>query len=380
MSDTVQADRPAAPGLALLCEAFSRAARKPHGAGARLVVINTRMSQVLLAGPLAIKLRRAWPAFAPVAARRAALTGELRCNRRLSPSVYLGVLPIPAPEALARGQAIGLTARASGARRAMGTGLAWPTGGEPVTDWALVMRRLPRARMLDQAIRAGTASTDDIDRVAVRLAEFYRTATPARVAPARLLARIDREQRNNRSQLLALADRLAPSPRSPARGAARAHLIALLDRSDAAWCAHRALVEQRVACGAMVEAHGDLRPEHVCLTDPIELIDRLEFDRLLRLLDPWEELCLLGLLCAAAGGAWIGPRLARTLEQAMPQARPAGALLAFYCTHHALVRARLALAHLRDARAARRRHWLALTRRYLSYAEAALDGWNSLGT
>jgi len=130
----------------------------------------------------------------------------------------------------------------------------------------------------------------------------------------------------------------------------------------------------------MVEAHGDLRPEHVCLTDPIELIDRLEFDRLLRLLDPWEELCLLGLLCAVAGGAWIGPRLARTLEQAMPQARPAGALLAFYCTHHALVRARLALAHLRDARAARRRHWLALTRRYLSYAEAALDGWNSLGT
>jgi aminoglycoside phosphotransferase family enzyme len=395
MSETVKVDRPAAPGLALLCEALSKAEPRPRGASARLVVINTRMSQVLLAGPFAIKLRRAWPAFASAAARRTALEGELRCNRRLSSSVYLGVLPIPAPAGAAWQQEIGSAAGSVGGQRLATdvppcacSGVAWPLSAWPdstlaiaeqpiaaqrIVDWALVMRRLPHARMLDQAIQTGTASTGDIDRVAARLAEFYNTTTPLRVAPARVLARIDREQRNNRRQLLALADQL-----SPARGAARVHLIALLDRSDAAWCSHRALVEQRIACGAMVEAHGDLRPEHVCLIDPIELIDRLEFDRSLRLLDPWEELCLLGLLCALAGGAWIGPRLAHTLERAMHQSRPARGLLAFYCAHHALVRARLALSHLHEARAPRRRHWLSLTRRYLSYAEAALDGWNSL--
>lgn len=205
MSDTVQADRPAAPGVALLCDAFSKPAREPCGEGARLVVINTRMSQVLLAGRLAIKLRRAWPAFEAAGARRAALTGELRCNQRLSPSVYLGVLPIPAPAGPASQRVIESIAGSLGAPRSAARGSltvgwysgwplsAWPisassAGEPPVADWALVMRRLPRARMLDQAIRAGTTSIDDMDRVAVRLAGFYMMATPLRGACERVLA------------------------------------------------------------------------------------------------------------------------------------------------------------------------------------------------
>jgi aminoglycoside phosphotransferase family enzyme len=45
-------------------------------------------------------------------------------------------------------------------------------------------------------------------------------------------------------------------------------------------------MDQRIQNGHFVEGHGDLRPEHVCLTHPIEIIDCLEFDRNLRLHDP----------------------------------------------------------------------------------------------
>lgn len=133
--DTVATDWPAAPGLGPLCAALSLA--QP---GRRLVVIDTRMSQVLLAGPWAIKLRRAWPAFARASARCALLERELRCNRQVSPAVYVGVFPIaggeltafasephPALPGLRRGRAqrlgfgVGLTAqhavRRQGARR-----------------------------------------------------------------------------------------------------------------------------------------------------------------------------------------------------------------------------------------------------------------------
>lgn len=246
------------------------------------------------------------------------------------------------------------------------------TPPEPV-DWALVMRRLPRAAMLDQAISRGTVSCADIDRLADRLATVYGASSVLRVAPARVLARIDREQACNRRQLLCLANRLSRQPE-----AARARLAMLLDRCDAAWRSHRGTVAARAVSGAWVEAHGDLRPEHVCLTDPIELIDRLEFDPMLRRLDAWEELCLLALLCAMAGAAWIGERLSKRLAPRLAGQLPSARLRSFYCAHHALVRARLALSHLRETGAPRSRHWRELTLRYLGYAEAALDGWDSL--
>ena len=378
----VATERPAAPGLEPLRAALSRAL--PHQ---RLVVIDTRMSQVLLAGPWAIKLRRAWPAFDQPQARRTLLESELRCNRRVSPSVYLGVFPIAGADAAALASERGAPAGSpvpgwpmprpgpAGGRRAarlMGDDPIRATPPEPV-DWALVMRRLPRAAMLDQAISRGTVSCADIDRLADRLATVYGASSVLRVAPARVLARIDREQACNRRQLLCLADRLSRQP-----DAARARLAMLLDRCDAAWRSHRGTVAARAVSGAWVEAHGDLRPEHVCLTDPIELIDRLEFDPMLRRLDAWEELCLLALLCAMAGAAWIGERLSKRLAPRLAGQLPSARLRSFYCAHHALVRARLALSHLRETGAPRSRHWRELTLRYLGYAEAALDGWDSL--
>jgi len=378
----VATERPAAPGLEPLRAALSRAL--PHQ---RLVVIDTRMSQVLLAGPWAIKLRRAWPAFDQPQARRTLLESELRCNRRVSPSVYLGVFPIAGADAAALASERGAPAGSpvpgwpmprpgpAGGRRAarlMGDDPIRATPPEPV-DWALVMRRLPRAAMLDQAISRGTVSCADIDRLADRLATVYGASSVLRVAPARVLARIDREQACNRRQLLCLANRLSRQP-----DAARARLAMLLDRCDAAWRSHRGTVAARAVSGAWVEAHGDLRPEHVCLTDPIELIDRLEFDPMLRRLDAWEELCLLALLCAMAGAAWIGERLSKRLAPRLAGQLPSARLRSFYCAHHALVRARLALSHLRETGAPRSRHWRELTLRYLGYAEAALDGWDSL--
>ncbi|MFZ9626751.1 MAG: hypothetical protein ACO3AD_15935, partial [Burkholderiaceae bacterium] len=197
----VATERPAAPGLEPLRAALSRAL--PHQ---RLVVIDTRMSQVLLAGPWAIKLRRAWPAFDQPQARRTLLESELRCNRRVSPSVYLGVFPIAGADAAALASERGAPAGSpvpgwpmprpgpAGGRRAarlMGDDPIRATPPEPV-DWALVMRRLPRAAMLDQAISRGTVSCADIDRLADRLATVYGASSVLRVAPARVLARIDR--------------------------------------------------------------------------------------------------------------------------------------------------------------------------------------------
>ena len=55
-----------------------------------------------------------------------------------------------------------------------------------------------------------------------------------------------------------------------------------------------ALFHQRAEDGRIIEAHGDLRPEHVCLLEPEPvIIDCLEFSRDLRTLDAAADLAFL---------------------------------------------------------------------------------------
>ncbi len=345
-------------GFEALRESLARAHPR-----ARLRCIETHRSRVLLVGDRVYKLRRLHagpqggePALAD---RERVLRRELELNRRHSPPVYLGV------QALGRHPGGRVELLEDGQR----------DRDLEVIDWVLVMRRLPRARMLDQAIHAGTVEPADIDRVAARLRAFHLEGRQAGLRADRLVARIGREQRRN-GQTLADAARHLGAGRGPVRA-----IEQVLAQSDARWAEQRAACGARAAQGLIVEGHGDLRPEHVCLRAPIALIDGLEFSRSLRLLDPWEELCLLGLLCGVAGAAWIGPRLGCAYQACASGeiTRPPAELLAFYTAHHALVRARLAFAHLLAPRARRRLHWQRQTRRYLACAQAACEGWSALG-
>src|SRR5690606_17786907 len=72
---------------------------------------------------------------------------------------------------------------------------------------------------------------------------------------------------------------------------------------------HRELLAQRAAEGRVVDAHGDLRPEHVFLTEPPQIIDCLEFSIDLRWLDAAEEVAFLALECDRHGLGGVGQRL-----------------------------------------------------------------------
>ena len=61
------------------------------------------------------------------------------------------------------------------------------------------------------------------------------------------------------------------------------------------------LFDERAQAGRIIEAHGDLRPEHICLEAEPQIIDCLEFSRELRILDPADELAFLALECERLG-------------------------------------------------------------------------------
>ena len=98
---------------------------------------------------------------------------------------------------------------------------------------------------------------------------------------------------------------------------------------------------------------------------PPIVIDCLEFNAQLRQVDPLDELAFLNLECEMAGATWMGPRLVGRLTQALSE-YPHAALMHFYTAHRALLRARLAMAHLLDPHPRSPDKWPPLAQRYIA--------------
>jgi aminoglycoside phosphotransferase family enzyme len=101
------------------------------------------------------------------------------------------------------------------------------------------------------------------------------------------------------------------------------------------------------------------------------VIDCLEFNARLRQVDPLDELSFLALECDLAGAPWIGPRLLERCTAALRDPAPAE-LLTLYRAYRALLRARLAMAHLLDPQPRTPQRWVPLAQRYVALALQAL--------
>lgn len=301
--------------------------------------IETHFAWVFLTGDRAWKLRkpvrRDSMDYGTLEARRRDSEAEVRLNRRLAPHVYIGTQP--------------LTLEADG-RLAIG-------GDGATVDWLVEMRRLDRRRMLDERLARREVSAGDLARVTAQLAAFYAAEPPAVTDGARLAARLGAQVEANRSVLATLDP-------GAARTLCEAQLAFVQSRRD--W------LQARAAGGCVVEAHGDLRPEHILLDDPPAVIDCLEFDRNLRILDRAEELEFLSLECARLGHAATGERIARECLDRLDDAVPP-ALRSFYRSHRAATRAKLYVWRAGEPDGGSPQQWHATAREYLALARQAAD-------
>jgi uncharacterized protein len=262
----------------------------------------------------------------------------LRLNRRLAPDTYLDLVPL-------RRDRSG-DFRLGGARGR-------------IVDWLIKMRRLPQADMLDRRIETGPLSRADIAPITSRLVAFYASCRPEKAGAEAYALHLRREQEINRKTLL--------QPRFGLAG----HAGSVVGRVDALMQEVAPLIEGRVAVGAIVEGHGDLRPEHVCLSSPPQIIDCLEFNRTMRIIDPYDEVDYLGMECEMLGAKWIRA----SLNAALPTsgiAPPDPALLTFYAAFRCLLRARLSIVHLLEKPIRHPAKWHPLALRYLRQAEREL--------
>jgi len=299
----------------------------------------THMSQVFLAGDRVYKLKKPvrfpYLDFSTLARREAACRAELRLNRRLALDTYREVVPLVRAE---EGLAIG--------------------GEGEVVDWLVVMKRLDETQMLDRVIAEGRLHRWQLDRVVAALVQFYRRASAALITPAVHTAEFRRSLAYNRRILL------DPRFHLPA-GRVRA-----VDAVQRRFLSERAgLLVERVWRRRIVDGHGDLRPEHICLGDPARIIDCLEFNARLRMVDPFDEVAFLCVECERLGAPWAGEYLRRRIMHALHDG-DSEELFVFYRCHRASLRARLAVAHLLEPDPRTPEKWEPLARSYLRIAAA----------
>lgn len=302
--------------------------------------VETHMSWVFLTDDYAYKLkkpvRRDAFDFRTPESRHFYCEEEVRLNRRLAPDVYLGV--------------VALAVDATGNLRLDGD-------GRPV-DFLVKMRRLPAGKMLDVAIGNGSASQEDIRRVANRLAVFFRECPPVSIEP---LAYRSAFHEGIACNLLELS---RPAYQLPVERIAR-----LCTAQESVLDARREWLDRRVLEGRIVEGHGDLRPEHICLEEGLPIIDCLEFSRDLRLLDPADEIGFLALECERLAAQELAGHLLRAYSE-ISEDRPNPSLVHFYQSYRAGVRARIAIRHLDEERFRKSGKWRRRACEYLALAEA----------
>ncbi|MEY9626365.1 hypothetical protein [Sinorhizobium fredii] len=298
----------------------------------------THMSWVFLADDWVLKLKkpvkRSFLDFSTVEARKFYCDEELRLNRRLAPETYRAVRP--------------LCCDVTGA-------LTFERSGR-VVDWLVEMRRLPADDMLDARIKANRITSAEIADIADRLARFYLGRSPEIADGPTYIRHLFEEHEINRATLLCPEFDLAASG-----------VAALLKEVGSGLRGMRGVIESRIARGKIVEGHGDLRPEHICLIRPPQIIDCLEFNRSMRIIDPYDEMNYLALECDVLGAGWIRPLLMSALDATLGD-RPENRLVALYSGFRALLRARICLVHLLEHPVREPQKWRPFALAYLKAA------------
>ncbi|MCA9115180.1 MAG: phosphotransferase, partial [Planctomycetaceae bacterium] len=313
-----------------------------HQPGTAAQLMETHISRIILTGNSAFKLRKpvnpGFADFSTLAKRKFDCEEELRLNRRLSPHLYLGIIPITGtpeqPEI---------------------------DGDGPPIEYAVHMRRFPQEALLLRVCEEGRLQPHHIDRLAEELADFHLSIPPAPVdstlgTPADVLAAARGNFEHLQPVLQSLSESLASQPAERSDGLSLAQvdqtkgtIDELQQLTEETFQQLEPLFRLRREQGWIRECHGDLHLQNMLLEDDrVVIFDCVEFNEEFRWIDILSDVCFAVMDLVANGHPALGWRLLdRWVERtdsysALPAAR-------FYLVYRAMVRAKVAGIRLQNA-------------------------------
>ena len=258
-------------GLPALVEAMMQPSFYPEAPN-MVELRQTHTSYVFLAGNCVYKVKKPvrfpFIDYAELDRRCSFCFDEVRLNSRLSPGVYLGVFAI-----FKHGDRFALGPRVERAHPA-------------AVEYAVKMVRLAEDRMLDRLVAARQVDARAIRSLAARIAQFHATAPTTRA----------RAYGSSNSLWHSVGVELSQDAVFIGRTLRREQFAAIEGFCRSFITSHRQLLDDRVREGRVREGHGDLRAEHISLSNGhIEVIDCVEFSEGLRYGDVASEIAFLAM-------------------------------------------------------------------------------------
>lgn len=266
---------------------LSRPASYPHGPD-EVRHIQTHISHVFLAPPYVYKIKKPvnfdFLDFSNLQKRRKFCRREVALNRRLCSEIYLGVVPIARTEqgfALIEDQVDPVSPGNDGSggedtredRNAKQT--PEPSVQGEIVEYAVRMKKLPEEHFLHSYIERGELKQEQMDRVADRLADFYREQEPG--DSILKWGSIEKIKYNTDENFRQTEQFIGETVDRPCWKAVKGYTNRYLSEK-------KGLFKRRVKEKKIVDGHGDLHLEHIhlgprgiCIYDCIEFNDRFRY-------------------------------------------------------------------------------------------------------
>ena len=296
----------------------------------------THISLVFLAGRHAYKIKKpvdlGFVDYTTLERRRHFCEEEVRLNRRLAPSVYLGVVPVTFN----------------------GTQIKMEGAGD-VVEWAVKMERLADSATLGAHLRCGEVDAGSIQELARRLARFHAEAERGtKVALGGSFEVVARNARENFEQ----------SATHVGVTVSKATYERLRALTETALAELRDVITSRASRGVPRDTHGDLRLDHVYwfpekrAPEDWVVVDCIEFNERFRHADPIAEVAFLAMELAVEGRGDLAGEFVEAYLHATGD-EEGRALLPFYRAYRAAVRGKVEGMKLAEAEVPEREKALA---------------------
>jgi hypothetical protein len=276
-------------------------------------LVQTHISYVFLTDRYVYKIKKpvnfGFLDFTTLEKRKYYCEQELKLNRRLSPDVYIGVLPVVEKN-----------------------GKASLKGNGKIIDYAVKMKRLPVDRLMKTLLQRGELTEKMLDRVAEKIAEFHSSAeTSDEIKKYGEIETIKFNTDENFQQ----------TERFINKTISQLQYDVLKNYTNKFYEEKRDVIVERIKNGRIRDCHGDLHMEHICITDEdIIIFDCIEFNERFRYSDTAADIAFLAMDLDFYGRRDISDRM---MECYVKHSEDYGVMemLDFYKVYRAYVRGKV---------------------------------------
>ncbi len=286
---------------------------------AKVEMMQTQMSFVFLTGKYVYKTKKpvnlGYLDYSTLEKRLFFCRQEVELNRRLSPDVYLGVIPITRHQ-----------------------GKISLSGEGEVIDYAVKMLYLPQNRMMNVLLEQNRVTPEMVEAVAKLLVKFHgEAATGPEINNFGKIETIRLNVEENFSQTDRYIDRAITARQYKN---IREYNYRLLEEKSA-------LFNERIKGNHIRDCHGDLHSAHICFTRPLSIYDCIEFNERFRFNDIIAEIGFLAMDLDHYGRADLSRTFIETYTR-LSRDYQIRELLKFYKCYRAYVRGKVGCFKLDD--------------------------------